>query len=240
MARSPRHFDYQHDGLTMDALLVAPDGVEQSRPAVLIAHAWGGRSDFEEERAQAIAALGYVGIAIDVYGKGVRGSNADENTALMQPLLDNRQRLQARLQAALAAAREQAEVDGTRVAAIGYCFGGLCVLDLARSGTDVAGVVSLHGLFHPPEQYGLPPQITAKVLVLHGYDDPMAPPEAMVGLAGELTQAKADWQIHAYGHTLHSFSKPGANDPGAGIAYSEDAERRSWIAVQSFLAELFP
>lgn len=240
MARSPRHFDYQHDRLAMDALLVAPDGAEQPRPAVLIAHAWGGRSEFEEGRARAIAELGYVGIAIDVYGKGVRGSNADENSALMQPLLDNRQRLQARLHAALAAARDQAEVDETRIAAIGYCFGGLCVLDLARAGADVAGVVSLHGLFHPPEQFGLAPTITAKILVLHGYDDPMAPPEAMVGLAGELSRAKADWQIHAYGQTLHSFSKPGANDPDAGIAYSADAERRSWIALQSFLAELFP
>ncbi|MEM9385560.1 MAG: dienelactone hydrolase family protein [Pseudomonadota bacterium] len=224
----------------MDAHLVSPSDTRTPRPAVLIAHAWGGRSEFEEERAQAIAELGYVGIAIDVYGKGTRGSNADENAALMQPLLDNRQRLQARLHAALAAARNEEEVDEGRIAAIGYCFGGLCVLDLARSGADLAGVVSLHGLFHPPGQLGLPPKITAKILVLHGYDDPMAPPEVMVGLAGELTQAKADWQIHAYGHTLHSFSKPGANDPTAGIAYSADAERRSWDSLQSFLGELFP
>ncbi len=238
MTNPPRHFEYQHDGLEMDAYLVAPTAAGP-HPAVLIAHAWGGRHPFEEERARALAELGYVGIAIDLYGKGNRGNSQEENAALMQPLLDDRELLQARLQAALAAARLQPEVDGERVAAIGYCFGGLCVLDLARSGTDVQGVASFHGLFNAPENAGPPSRITAKVLVLHGYDDPMAPPQAMVELASELTEAGADWQIHAYGHTLHSFSKPGADDPSMGIAYNADAERRSWASLQAFLMELF-
>jgi dienelactone hydrolase len=133
--------------------------------------------------------------------------------------------------------REQPEVDPRRIAAMGFCFGGLCVLDLARSGADLRGVVSFHGLLTPPEPH---PQYTilAKVLVLHGFDDPMAPPEQVVALGLELTEAGADWQIHAYGNTLHAFTNPRANDPGFGTVYNETADRRSWRSLREFLAEV--
>ncbi len=124
-----------------------------------------------------------------------------------------------------------------RLAAIGYCFGGLCVLDLARSGASVSGVVSLHGLFTAADN--LPePRVTARVLCLHGYDDPMVPPEALLDLATEMTDAGADWQVHAYGHTVHAFTNPAANDVERGTVYSERADRRSWQAVTNFLAEV--
>ena len=238
MTIQTRTVSYNHDGVELEGLLAWDDSVQGPQPAVAISHAWGGRSGFEEGRAEAIAELGYVGFALDLYGKGVLGNNAEENTALMSPLLADRALLRDRINLAVSVLREQAEVDSARVAAIGYCFGGLCVLDLARSGSDVLGVASFHGLFAPAE--GLPNQpITAKVLCLHGYDDPMAEPQSMLDLATELSAAGADWQIHAYGNTLHAFTNPEANDPDMGTIYNADAERRSWQALGNFLAELF-
>lgn len=230
-------FEYTHEGSTLEAFACMPDGATGPRPAVLIAHAWAGRSPFEVEKARALAAQGYVGIAIDMYGKGVLGSSVEENSALMKPFLDNRAMLQARFHAALAAARQDPAVDPTRIAAIGFCFGGLCVLDLARSGADVRGVVSFHGLLGKPGNTD-GRRITSKVLVLHGNDDPMVPVSDVVALEQELSAAGADWQIHTYGNTLHSFTNPQANDPGFGVKYDANADRRSRLAMLNFLEEV--
>lgn len=218
--------------LAWDADAAAP------RPGVLIAHAWGGRSDFEDGKADDLAALGYAAFALDLYGKGVRGSNPEENAALMQPFLDDRAVLQRRLLDALATMRQQEEVDAGRVAAIGFCFGGLCVLDIARTGADLAGVVSFHGLFSPPGNTA-GNSVNARVLALHGWDDPMVPPDSVVGLAAELTGMGADWQLHAYGNTMHAFSNPAANAPDRGTLYDATADRRSWQAMRNFLDEVF-
>lgn len=206
------------------------------RPAVLVCHAFAGQGDFERQRAAELAALGYVGIAMDVYGKGKRGTTRDESRALMQPLLADRGLLQRRLLAGVDAARTMSVVDPGRVAAIGFCFGGLCALDLARSGADLRGVVAFHGLFHPSP---LPPQpIVANVLALHGYDDPMARPEALLAFCNEMTAAGADWQVHVYGRTMHAFTNPAANDPAFGTVYQPRADARSRAAMESFLAEV--
>ncbi len=239
MGIATRTFDYHEGGHTFEACLAA-EQASVSRPTVLVAHAWGGRSAFEQGRADALAELGYTAIAIDVYGKGIHGTNRDENAALMGPLLEDRQLLQRRLLAAVESARAQPEVHSAKMAAIGYCFGGLCVLDLARAGADLLGVVSFHGLFTPPpEAPARRPRMRARVLALHGWDDPMAPPESVLGLARELTEAGADWQLHAYGHTLHSFAVPGREDLEHGVRYNAVAERRSWQALRDFLTELF-
>jgi dienelactone hydrolase len=207
------------------------------KPAVLVCHAWGGQGDFEQRRAAELAALGYVGMAMDVYGRDKRGESREACTALMSPLMADRALLQRRLLAGLAAARGLPVVDGARVAAIGFCFGGLCALDLARSGANVRGVVAFHGLFHPSP---LPRQpITAKVLALHGYDDPMAKPEALVAFCNEMTAAGVDWQVHVYGGTMHAFTNPVANDPAFGTVYQARADARSRHAMESFLAEIF-
>jgi dienelactone hydrolase len=232
-----RLIEYQHDGVTLEAFMAWDDSVAGPRPGVLVSHAWGGRGDFECDKARELARLGYCGLAIDVYGKGVRGSNPEQNAKLMQPLLDDRPLLQARMAVALATLRAQAEVDARRTAALGYCFGGLCVLDLARSGADVAGVVSMHGLFHAPGNTAGTP-IRAKVLALHGHDDPMVPVEAVQALQTELTAAGADWQIHVYGGTMHAFSNPAANAPDHGTVYNASADRRSWNSTRDFLAEV--
>ena len=238
MSIQTRIIDYSQDGKTFEGCLAWDDDGAEPRPAVLVSHAWGGAGDFEHTRARDLAELGYVGFSLDLYGKGVRGSNPDENAALMQPFLDDRALLQKRLRLAVEVAAGQPEVDASRVAAIGYCFGGLCVLDLARAGADVSGVVSFHGLFFPPGNTA-GNSIDAKVLALHGWDDPMATPEQVVALAAELTQAGADWQIHGYGHALHAFTNPEANDPDHGVAYAPAADRRSWRAMVNFLEELF-
>lgn len=232
-----RTLEYRHAGTLLEAFVCAPVG-DTVRPAVLIAHAWAGRSPFECDKARALAALGYVGVAIDMYGKGVLGRSTEENMALRQPFLDDRALLQARLHAALAAVRADPAVDPARVAAIGFCFGGLCVLDLARSGAEVRGVVSFHGTLGKPENTAGRP-IPAKILVLHGYDDPLAPPVDVVSFAREMTEAGADWQIHMYGHTVHSFTNPAAQDRARGVQFDATADRRSWRSLIAFLDEIF-
>ncbi len=230
--------EYSQHGTTFEGYLAWDDASAEPRPAVLVSHAWGGAGEFEHARARDLAELGYVGFSLDLYGKDVRGSNPDENAVLMQPFLDDRAMLQGRLQRAVEVASQQDGVDASRMAAIGYCFGGLCVLDLARIGADLRGAVSFHGLFHPPGNTG-GNRISARVLALHGWDDPMATPEQVVALAEELTGGGADWQIHGYGHALHAFTNPEANDPDHGVAYDETANRRSWQAMVNFLEEIF-
>jgi len=236
MAIQTRLIEYDCDGTLLEGYFAWDDAAGAS-PAVAVSHTWAGRGEFEEGKARALAEQGYVGFAIDMYGKGVLGSSVEENTALMTPLMEDRGLLQRRINRAIEVLRDQPEVDAARVAAMGFCFGGLCVLDLARSGSDVNGVVSFHGLFNAPETAASVP-ITAKVLCLHGYDDPMAQPDSMLALATELTAAGADWQVHAYGNTLHAFTNPNAADPAMGTVYNADADRRSWQALHNFLAEI--
>jgi len=231
--------DYLGGDTTCEAFVAYDPVIAGRRPCVLVAHAWGGQGQVEQDKARELARQGYVGIAIDVYGKGVRGDPFVGNEKLMQPFIDDRAMLRRRLLAALAFARSLPMVDAQRIAAMGYCFGGLCVLDLARAGTtDVRGVVSIHGVFYPPK-LGPQPPIAAKVLVLHGWDDPFAPPDHVLGLAKELTDAKADWQLHAYGHAKHAFSAKGAALHDIGIVYDEAADRRSGQAIASFFHEVF-
>ena len=226
-----------HDGDVVLEGMVAWDGDARGPlPGVMIAHAWGGEGDFENGKARALAELGYVGFALDMYGKGRRGGNPDENAALMQPFVENRSLLQARIGAALAACRALHEVVAARMAAIGFCFGGMCVLDLARSGADLRAVVSFHGLLGAPGNTR-DVQIPARVLVLHGHDDPMVPVDQVVALQTELSEAGADWQVHVYGNTMHAFTNPAAADPDFGTVYSAVADRRSWRAMSDFLED---
>lgn len=233
-----RLVEYQHNGVNLEGLLAYDDAIAGPRPGVLVSHAWGGRGEFECNKARALGQLGYTGFALDLYGKGVLGSNPEENSKLMTPFLEDRSLLQARITQALTTMQAQEEVNPRSCAAIGFCFGGLCVIDLARIGTDIKGVVSFHGLFNPPgNTAGL--KIKAKVLALHGNEDPMVPVEAVTALENELTEAGADWQIHVYGDTMHAFTNPEANMAEMGMMYNADADRRSWQTMKNFLQELF-
>jgi dienelactone hydrolase len=229
--------DYQHDGIHLEGFLAFDATRHLPLPAVMIAHAWGGRDDFACSKARKLAELGYAAFALDMYGKGVLGNSPEENARLMEPFMADRELLQARMGAALETVRRLPQVDPTRIAAMGFCFGGLCALDLARTGADLRGVISFHGLFTPPGNTS-GRRIVAKVIALHGHDDPMVPPEQVNALARELTDAGADWQIHIYGRTMHAFTNPRANDPSFGTVYSEAADRRSWATMQNFLAEV--
>lgn len=232
-----RPVEYSHDGVLLEGMLAYDDAAKSRRAGVLISHAWAGRGAFECGKARALAELGYVGFALDLYGKGVLGNGPEENMKLMGPFMQDRPGLQDRLKSALAAFQLQPEVDKGRIAAMGFCFGGLCVLDMARSGADLRGVVSIHGLFTPPRNTK-GQKIKAKVLALHGHDDPMVPASQVEEFEKELTEAGADWQIHAYGNTMHAFTNPEADDPKRGTVYNAVADRRSWIALRNFLEEV--
>jgi len=166
------------------------------------------------------------------------GSSAEKNAKLMQPFMDNRQMLQKRMHSALNAVKLMPWVDDRKIAAIGFCFGGLCSLDLARTGADLKGVVSFHGLLSAPGN-NQNNAIKAKILALHGHDDPMVPVEQVIAFEQEMTKAGADWQLHTYGHTMHAFTNPVANNPDFGTVYQPDADRRSWLAMENFLTEVF-
>jgi dienelactone hydrolase len=226
---------YMDEEVALEAFFAFDDAFTGRRPAVLISHAWGGRDSFVADKARKIAGLGF---ALDMYGKGVLGSGAEENAKLMQPFMADREKLQKRIKAALNAVKLLPWVDENKIAAMGFCFGGLCVLDLARTGVDIKGVVSFHGLLGTPgNTQGN--KIKAKILALHGRDDPMGLPEQVLAFQEEMTQAGADWQFVSFGNTVHAFTNPVANDPGFGTVYQADADRRSWQAMKNFFAEIF-
>jgi len=229
---------YLDGDVVLEGFFAYDDSIVGQRPVVLIHHAWAGRDDFVAEKAKQLAALGYLAFATDMYGKGVLGSSPEQNAQLMQPFTQDRSKLQKRLLVALATVKLMPWADNDRVAAIGFCFGGLCALDLARTGVDIRGVVSFHGLLVAPDN--IPePEIKAKVLVLHGHDDPMVPPDQVLALQNELSLAGADWQVHTYGRTMHAFTNPVANNPAFGTVYQPIADQRSWLAMQNFLSEVF-
>lgn len=229
---------YLDGDVVLEAFFAFDDALSGPRPTVLINHTWVGRDDFVAEKAKKLAALGYVGFAVDMYGKGVLGANPEQNMKLMQPFMTDRDMLQKRMLAALAAVKLMPWVDDGKIAAIGFCFGGLCALDLARTGADIKGVVSFHGLLAAPgNTQGN--AIKAKILALHGRDDPLVPVDQVLAFEQEMTEAGADWQLHSYGNTMHGFTNPLANDPAFGAVYQPDADRRSWLAMQNFLAEIF-
>lgn len=229
---------YMDGDVVLEAFFAFDEALVGRRPAVLINHTWVGRDDFVAEKAIKLAEMGYVGFAVDMYGKGIVGTSPEQNSALMQPFMEDRVLLQKRLLAALYAVKLLPWVDDHNIAAIGFCFGGLCVLDLARSGADVKGVVSFHGMLNAPS-HSLDKPIKAKVLALHGHDDPMATPAQVLAFEQEMTSAGVDWQLHCYGNTAHAFTNPVANDPENGMVYRTLADHRSWQAMKNFLVEVF-
>jgi dienelactone hydrolase len=229
---------YRDNDIVLEGFCAFDNNIQGKRPAVLVLPDWSGRNTFACEKAEKLAALGYVGFAVDMYGKGKIGHTKEEKIALMQPLMQDRMALQRRLLAAFQTIKNLEPVDSARLGAIGFCFGGLCALDLARSGVEVKGVVSFHGLLDAPE-IKTASTIKAKVLALHGFDDPMVTPDKIVEFGHEMTHAKVDWQLDIYGNTMHAFTNPEANDPGFGTVYNKHADARSWMAMKAFFEEIF-
>ncbi len=208
------------------------------KPAVIVAHDWSGRNEFACQKANQLAEMGYLGFALDMFGKAKIGSTTEEKSALIHPFISNQSLLRQRVQAALETVLTIPQVDKERIAIIGFCFGGMCALELARSGAHIKGAVSFHGLLN---NLGTLPSRTihAKILALHGYDDPMANPDQVQVFCQEMTDAKADWQVHMYGLVQHAFTNPNAHDTDLGLMYNANAAKRSWQAMTNFLQEIF-
>jgi dienelactone hydrolase len=230
---------YEHDGVVLEGYLAYDDAVTGRRPGVLVVHQWMGLTENERMRARMLASMGYVALACDVYGQGVRPQNRGEAQAEAGKYYGDRALFRGRLQAGLAELAAHELVDPARCAAIGYCFGGGGVLELARDGADVAGVVSFHGSLDTP----LPAQegeVRAKVLVCHGAVDPYVPMAQVEGFVQEMEAAGVDYQLVMYADAVHAFTqKEAGDDPSTGAAYQAAADRRSWEHLRVFFAELF-
>lgn len=237
---TPTVLEYHAGDVTCRGEVFTPKSANGNLPVVLVVHAWDGLNDEVRSKASRLAQeCGYIAFAVDIHGAGKVYEDMADLMPALQPFLEDRVMLTARIQAAVTAAKTIPNADTGRIAAMGYCFGGMTVLDLARADSgDVLGVASFHGGLEP-NSLDNPATILPKVLVLHGEDDPMVPPELVASFKQEMSSKQADWQLHSYGHTVHAFTRPAANDPAFGAVYSEAADRRSWQAMRSFFAELF-
>lgn len=231
--------EYKQGDTTLEGYFAHDGSLSGKRPGVLIVHQWKGLTDYEKKRAEMLAKLGYNAFALDIYGKGIRPTNNTAAGIEAGKYKNDRTLLRARVQAGLAVLQKHELTDPKRIAAIGYCFGGTTVIELARSGADIAGVVSFHGgLDSPHPEDGR--NIKCKVLVLHGADDPFTSTKDLAAFEDEMRQAKVDWQLIKYGGAVHSFTDWTAGDNNvSGAAYNEKADRRSWEDMKLFFAELF-
>ena len=231
--------DYQQGDTTLEGYLVYDDAIEGKRPGIIVVHDWMGFGPYGNGRAEQLAQLGYTAFAVDIYGKGVRPKNQDEAGQQAGIYKGDRKLMRARAKAGLDALLAQPTVDPRHVAAIGYCFGGTTVLEMARAGMPLAGAVSFHGGLSTP----MPAQkdgLKAKILALHGADDPFVPPSEVEDFQKEMNSAGADWQMMYYSGAVHSFTSPDAgNDNSKGAAYNEKADQRSWEAMKQFFSEIF-
>ena len=235
-----RFVEYK-DGETVLEGFVAwdPDRVAKPAPGILVVHQWLGLTDYEQSRCRQLAELGYVAFALDIYGKTTRPTNVQEAGRFAGTYKSDRQLYRRRLNLGLEQLRLQQGVAKEKLAAIGYCFGGTGVLELARSGAKVLGVVSFHGgLDSPTPADGK--NIQSKILICHGNDDPFVPVKDIDAMKAELDSAKVDYQLISYSGAVHSFTQPMAgNNNAAGATYNEKADRRSWVAMNAFFRELF-
>lgn len=234
---------YDHEYRIGDAVFEGyaayDDAIPAMRPGVLVIHEWTGVNEHVKERVRRLAGLGYAAFAADIYGKGIRPESGPEAAKLAGVYRADRSLLRARAAAALSELRKMKEADPSRVAVIGYCFGGGAALELARSGAGIKGAVSFHGNLDTPDPADAK-KIKGKVLVLHGADDPHVPPAAVAAFQEEMRSAGVDWQLVSYGGAVHSFTNPSAgDDPSKGAAYDARADRRSWALMLDFFREIF-
>lgn len=229
---------YKDGDVVLEGVLAYDDATKERRPGVLVMHDWMGPGAFSTKKAEDLAALGYVAFAVDIYGKGVRPKDRAEAGAQAGKYKGDRNLLRARTHAAYEVLAKHALVDAKRIGAIGFCFGGTAALELMRRGTPLTAVVSFHGGLDAP----LPAAkgIQAKVLVLHGADDPGVPPAQVAAWKDEMRALKLDWQLVEYANAVHAFTNPAAgNDNSKGAAYNALADKRSWEAMRDFFAEAF-
>lgn len=232
------YLDYKQGDTSLRGYLAYDDSSHKIRPGVLIVHEWDGEGPYVEMRARQLAKLGYVAFACDIYGKGVRPTTPQECGATAAIYRNDRALTRARVIAGLEMLRGNRLVDPRRIAAIGYCFGGMCALELARSGADIAGVVVFHGSLDTPAP--MDDHIKCPILALQGGDDPHVNQTVVDAFEKEMRDAHADWQVVQYGGAVHGYTNPkNGNDPSRGVAYNAEADRKSWAAMREFFAEIF-
>ncbi len=232
--------DYRQGDTILEGYLAYDDAIKGKRPGVLVIHEWNGLGTYVKHRVEQLARLGYVAFGADIYGKGIRPATPEASAREAAKYRGaDRSLLRERARAGLEELRKQPNVDPGRLAAIGYCFGGTAVLELARSGAVLNGVVSFHGGLDTPNPADAR-NIRAKVLVLHGADDPHVPPQQVAAFQDEMRKGEVDWQMVFYGGAVHSFTNPDSgDDPSKGVAYNAKADRRSWEDMKVFFSEIF-
>jgi dienelactone hydrolase len=233
-----RTVEYRAGDAPLQGLVIQESGGPTLKPGVLVIHDWMGIGPYPRMRAEQLARLGYVAFVADVYGKEIRPADAKEAGAQAGKFKKDRPLLRGRVLAALAELRKQPGVLPGKVAAIGYCFGGTAALELARAGADLAGVVSFHGGLDSPTPADAK-AIKAKVLVLHGADDPYVPPAEVQAFEEEMRGGGVDWTLVKYSGAVHAFTQERAgNDNSKGAAYNATADRRAWQAMRDFFDEV--
>jgi dienelactone hydrolase len=230
--------EYRGDDATFRGYLASPDGA-QRRPGVIVVHEAPGLDEHPKLRARMLAELGYVGLAIDMYGDGKVAGSPKEALAMMEPLRSDPARLRRRARAGLEALAARSNVNPIQLGAVGYCFGGLTVLELARDGAALRGVASFHGLLGTKDPNDAR-NIKAKILVCTGAEDPLVPDAQVAAFEQEMRQAGVDWQVNIYGGAKHAFTNRDADQiPMPGFGYHKTADQRSWDAMRSFFSEVF-
>jgi dienelactone hydrolase len=234
--------EYSAQGVVLKGYLAYDENIRDKRPGVLVVHEWWGLNEYARKRARMLAELGYTALAVDMYGEGKQAAHPDDAGKFSSEVMKNFDVAKARFTAALDFLKQQATVDPTRIAAIGYCFGGGVVLNMARQGVDLKGVASFHGSLAAvrPAQSG---EVKAKILVLHGADDKFIPQQQIEAFKQEMKTAGADSQFFSYPGAVHSFTNPDADELGKKfkmpIAYNADADKKSWDELKKFLDRVF-
>lgn len=231
--------EYTEGKTVLEGYLAYDDSFEGRRPGILVVHEWTGLGDYVKLRCEQLAGLGYVAFGADIYGKGVRPKMHEEAAEVSGMYVKDRKLMRARVKAGLEQLKKEPHTDTARLAAIGYCFGGAAVLELARSGADIKAVVTFHGILANPNPDDAK-NIIAKVLVNAGADDPFVDQKQVDAFMDEMRKTDVDWRLIMYGGAVHSFTVPEAgDDPSTGMAYDALADRRSWAAMLGLFNEVF-
>ncbi len=231
--------EYKQGETVLEGYVAYDDAISQKRPGILVVHDWMGFGPFANRKAEELAKLGYTALAVDIYGKGVRPKNTDEAGVLVGVYKGDRNLLRKRILAGFEALKKEDTVDTNKIAVMGFCFGGTTALELARSGAPIKGVVSFHGGLSTPTPEDAK-NIKAKILALHGADDPYVPAAEVAAFEKEMNEAHVDWQVVKYSGAVHAFTNPAAADDNSkGAAYNQRADKRSWMAMKDFFEEIF-
>ena len=231
-------YTYVIDGSEYEGVICFDDSISKPLPGILVSHQYSGCSKLEERKCEHLADAGFFAFAVDLYGMGIRGKNAEESLKLMNDLCSNRSLISSRINHCLDLLKNHKRVDKNNTAAIGYCFGGKCVLDLARSGAELNLIVSFHGIYDKPNEDSSK-YIKTPILILHGDEDPYATRDDLINLITELKEKKAKWFVHEFGGVAHAFTNPDANDPANGLKYDRDAMHMSWKIMKSYFNRYF-